>query len=84
MNTEYVTASELADYVYCECCWADKLEGVDQETEEMVKGTLIHERLQWLYTVTQFLKQVALVIVIGSIILLLLFVLLLSLSGNLL
>ncbi len=83
MNTQYVTASELGEYVYCECCWADRLEGNVQQTEEMIRGTLLHERLQWLSTVINFLRQVALVIIIGSFLLLVLFGILLYFTGNL-
>ena len=77
-----VTASELGNYVYCECCWADKLEGISQETEEMSLGTATHERLHWQYSIIQFLRQLAIVVVIGSLILLLLFAVIYFLSGN--
>jgi hypothetical protein len=80
MNTSYVTASELADYIYCECCWADKLEGPRQETEEMLAGSQKHVLLQWQYKAIEFMRQVAIVIVVGGIILLLLVLVVLYLS----
>ena len=82
MNTTYVTASELADYIYCECCWADKIEGLQQETEEMISGAVAHDRLQWYYQAIQFLRQLATVITIGSIVLFLLFLILFFLTGG--
>lgn len=65
MNTPTVTASELADYIYCECCWADKIDGEYQQTAEMLEGGAAHNRLQWQYTAIEFAKQVAVVVVIG-------------------
>jgi len=82
MNTTYVTASELADYIYCECCWADKMENQQQETEEMIGGVLAHDRLHWQYQAIQFLRQVAIVVIAGSIAVLLLFLILLFMSGG--
>jgi hypothetical protein len=82
MNTSYVTASELADYIYCECCWADKLEGPRQETEEMLAGTQKHVLFQWQYTLIEFVRQVSLIIVIGSVVLLLIVAIILFLSGR--
>jgi hypothetical protein len=82
MNNVYVTASELADYIYCECCWADKLEGARQETEEMLQGTAAHNRLQWQYQAIEFVKSVALVVIVGCSILLVLFVVLYFLTRS--
>ena len=42
MNKTYVTASELADYVYCQCCWLDKREENQELTPEMEKGIQEH------------------------------------------
>lgn len=84
MPSPYVTASEIADYVYCRCCWADKIEGNYQETEEMVAGMKAHEKLHWSYQTIQFIKQVSLIVVIGCAVLLVLFIILLYLSGELL
>lgn len=82
MNSPYITASELGNYVYCECCWADKLEGSSQETEEMLAGTVAHEKLQWQFGLIQFLRQLAIVVSIGGLILLILFAAIFYLSGN--
>jgi hypothetical protein len=58
VNKDYVTASELANFIYCECCWADKLEGIDEETVEMVKGTEEHIFLQRVTLLLLKLKQI--------------------------
>ncbi|GEM_PF-4205960 len=42
-RTEYVIASEIAQYVYCQCCYYDTLEGVKHITPEMEKGKQEHE-----------------------------------------
>lgn len=83
MNAQYVTASEVADYVYCQCCWADKLEGNYQQTEEMLAGAKAHETLHWTFKITHFVKYVSLVVVVGCSILLLVFLAILYFSGGL-
>lgn len=82
MKDTYVSASELADYIYCTCCWADKQEGESQVTEEMVLGSQAHDKLQWTVQLSQFLKQIGIIITIGSIILLLSLGVLLYLIGE--
>lgn len=69
MNAQYVTASEVAEYIYCECCWADKLEGKREETKEMLAGSKTHDSIHKSYQLVTFIKQVAIVVVIGSAIL---------------
>jgi hypothetical protein len=56
MNELYVSASELADYIYCQCCWIDRLEGRQEKTLAMEKGTQEHSTIQrqsFLFTVAQ-------------------------------
>jgi hypothetical protein len=45
-DMNYVTSSELAEYIYCECCWWDKREDLHEETDAMKHGIVEHVRMQ--------------------------------------
>lgn len=77
-SSDYVTASELAEFVYCECCWADNLEGLKEETLAMQEGTAGHNALFSLLSRLNLLTRIAIVLIVLGIALLLLFVLLRS------
>ncbi len=72
MNKEYVTASELGQYIYCECCWMDTLEGKGIQTEVMVAGTSGHERSFNLFTMMKVVQRVAIFLFLISILFLIL------------
>ena len=78
----YVTSSELAEYIYCECCWYDKRDGLKEESVEMQMGTLEHIEVQQQLLRLFTIRNLAFFI-IGIGLLLLLFVILLSLFANL-
>ncbi len=68
MNTEYIAASELAEFVYCECCWIDKIEGLQSETAAMHKGAAEHNKLYSQLRFLVLLKRVAIFLtLIGTI-----------------
>ena len=64
MKSGYVTASELAEFVYCECCWMDNLEKPKEANLEMLRGTDEHELLQGTALLLGKLKQVVIYIII--------------------
>jgi hypothetical protein len=68
MKRHYVTASELAEYFYCECCWIDSLEGLKIRTFAMEKGAREHEAIQGKYLMLLMLRRTAVVLVIISLI----------------
>jgi hypothetical protein len=70
MNKEYVTASELGQYIYCECCWMDSLEGKRIETEAMTLGTSGHEQSFNLFTTMKVVQRVAIVLFLISLLVL--------------
>lgn len=71
MQTTYVTASELAEYIYCQCCWADTQEGLRETTAAMEQGSLEHSQIQQRLQLLDLLKRVAVVLIVLSIVLLL-------------
>lgn len=70
MQTTYVTASELAEYIYCQCCWADTQEGLRETTIAMEQGSLEHSQIQQKLTRLTMLRNLAIFIVGISIVLL--------------
>lgn len=42
-NKEYVTASEIGEYVYCQRAWWLRANGKAEETFAMLKGRLEHD-----------------------------------------
>ena len=70
MNRDYVKASELAQYIYCQCCWMDDLEGKGVVTSEMTAGTAAHENnFLWYRFIGKFKKLSIVVILLGVLIL---------------
>lgn len=67
-SPQYVSASELAEYIYCECCWIDKLEGLQQQTLAMEKGSKEHEHIQARFFQISFIKRLALLLILTGII----------------
>lgn len=45
-DLNYVTSSELAEYIYCECCWWDKREDSHEQTDAMKRGIVEHVQIQ--------------------------------------
>jgi hypothetical protein len=83
MQKNYVSASELAEYIYCECCWIDKMEGLQIQTLAMQKGTAEHDRIQGHYMRSLILMRIAILIIllgIIALIILLFFNLILNIS----
>jgi len=70
MNREYVTASELGQYIYCECCWMDDLEGKKTTTEAMVAGTSGHEHSFFIFNNSKIVQRVAIVLFLISLLVL--------------
>jgi hypothetical protein len=69
MQTTYVTASELAEYIYCQCCWADTQEGLRETTAAMEQGSLEHSQIQQRLQLFDLLKRVAIVLIVLSVVL---------------
>ena len=81
-NSQHITSSELAEYIYCECCWYDKREGLTEETPEMQLGTLEHREVQQRLFTLFTIRNLAFFI-IGTGVLLLVLVIVLSLFASL-
>jgi hypothetical protein len=43
MNSDYISASEVGNFVYCPKCWWDQVRGLVPETPAMRQGTAHHE-----------------------------------------
>lgn len=71
MQTKYVTASELAEYIYCQCCWADTQEGLRETTAAMEQGSLEHVQVQKSLYRLEILKRLAIFLIGLSVLLLL-------------
>ncbi len=69
-NKYYVTASELGEYVYCECCWWEALEGRRIVTAAMEQGTSGHSTLARDVDGLARRQRLALLLVGGSLLLL--------------
>jgi len=41
-NKEYISASEIAEFVYCPMCWWKKVNGLSGENESMKRGNDHH------------------------------------------
>lgn len=67
-NQDYVLASEIADYIYCQCCFFDTLEGKKEKTIEMEQGTLQHEVQAEQITFLENLQKFAAFLVISSLV----------------
>ena len=81
-KTPYVSSSELSEYIYCECCWYDKRDGLQEETIEMQLGTLEHREVQQQLLRIFTIRNLALFVIgIGAVLLIL--VIFLSLVANL-
>jgi hypothetical protein len=71
----YVTASEIADYIYCECCWWDNREGKREETEAMIQGSIEHTTLQRsLFGLFRLRVLGIIIIIVGLLVFLLFFI----------
>ena len=74
-NSEYVSASEIGDFVYCKKGWWMKRQGLLSVTSEMQMGTEKHNSL--LYSLTR-IKLLQNLLIWSGIILLLILILLLT------
>lgn len=82
MKTNYVSASEVAEFVYCQRAWWYRIRGFENSQQAAMEGgTEQHQQLgrqiQWLTRVKHLAGQ----LVIAGIILLLVLVILRLLSG---
>ncbi len=76
MHDTYISASELAEYVYCQCCWMDKLEGLQKETLEMEKGKSAHDSIyRWVFLFLRARLAIIFLILVSAIIFLAQFIL---------
>jgi len=71
-NKNYITASEIGEYVYCPRGWWLKIKGTNETTPAMIRGIAHHEslfrRIEWSFK----LKLIALLLLgIGFLIVLL-------------
>lgn len=74
MNIEYITASEIGDYVYCKRAWWLRFQGLAPVTDEMKAGSIKHTNLQkFLSILRNLIFFVIGIIMIGIILLLLSF-----------
>lgn len=78
-NTEYVTASELGDFVFCKRGWWLRFNGLLRDTPAMAQGTQQHKDLAQTVTSNTSKRKVALSIILVGILLLLLAILFLFL-----
>lgn len=69
MSKNYVTASELGDYVYCKRSWWLKVQGLSKTTGRMQEGTAGHEDLFNSINSYSFKKILALVLITFGLIL---------------
>lgn len=70
MNKDYITASELGQYIYCECCWMDSLEGKRVQNEAMTSGISGHERSFLMFNNMQVVQRIAIILFLISILVL--------------
>ena len=67
MDQDHITASELAEYVYCQCCWLDTLQGNKVQTAQMLEGSIAHERVQSSYVFMKFLRRIAVTLIVSAV-----------------
>ncbi|MCL5969989.1 MAG: hypothetical protein M1450_00605 [Patescibacteria group bacterium] len=69
-KSDYVTASEIAEYIYCKCCWWDRLEGLKGTNILMEEGSKSHVDLSNKIDFFEKLKRLAIFLILVSILLL--------------
>ena len=64
MNTKnYITASEIGEYVYCKRAWWLRTQGKMETTPQMVRGSTAHNALAFKLQLSLKLKIIALLII---------------------
>lgn len=46
-NTEFITASEIGEYVFCKRGWWLRLNGYLEQSDVMREGTRLHDHIAW-------------------------------------
>jgi CRISPR/Cas system-associated exonuclease Cas4 (RecB family) len=71
-NQDYISASDIGSYLYCERTWYYKLKGIkNQTTEAMTEGIKAHEKLnQKVMTSNRLFQGFKILIAIGLLLLL--------------
>lgn len=67
----YITASDIAEYIYCQCCWWDKVEGLKTTNSLMNDGTNKHIELSNRLEIFVRLKKIAILLILTSMLILL-------------
>lgn len=64
MNSKnYITASEIGEYVYCKRAWWLRNQGLIETTPHMVRGSAAHNALAFKLNLSFKLKIIALLII---------------------
>jgi CRISPR/Cas system-associated exonuclease Cas4 (RecB family) len=78
-NTDYVTASEIGDYIFCKRGWWLNFNGLLPKNEKMLQGTLAHENLARRLLNFDTKKTIAFLLIVLGILLIILYFLVSSL-----
>ena len=67
-SNEYISASEISSYVFCNVSWYMDREGYPRSSfsgERMKRGSRSHATLKWRYKLTRFAAALTLVAIIA-------------------
>ena len=67
-NKDWITASEMGEYVFCKRGWWLRVNGYLEKNEAMIAGTATHDSIAWNINVKKKIKSFAVKLIIGSIV----------------
>ena len=70
VNKEWITASEIGEYVFCKRGWWLRVNGYLEKNDAMVAGTAQHDKIAWSVIAKKKIKRFAIILIISSAVLL--------------